>query len=375
MTDVRHEFKANSVVIERARLRNLRNLHPSELEFSPGLNIFSGNNGQGKTSILEALVLGMTSRSFRTEQAREVIEYSSSDAWVELQIAENDFSRTQRVVLTRSRKNTLIDDKRIAKLADFAVRTPVVVFHPADLSLVSGPAALRRTLLARVSLYIDPMTLDGRRAYLQALRERQHLLAERGVRAAALDAFEQVASEYGARLAKAHARACAALLLALDPIAQMLLPLGLSLKAEYRGCGAEDSEQFARKLVENRTMDLIRGRPCFGPQRDDILLWLGGAEARKHASQGQQRLFALVLKLAELKSIEQARSQQPILVLDDVVSELDPHRTSAVLDWVSKIESQVFVTTTRFSEQGESLFPSLPKRKFWVSEGRAVAET
>lgn len=375
MTDAFHEPKARSVVIEKARLLGLRNLRPLELEFSPGLNIFTGNNGQGKTSILEALVLGMTSRSFRTEQAKEVIEYGGSEGWVEVQIAESGLLRQQRVILTRSRKNTIIDGKRVAKLADFATRTPVVVFHPADLTLVSGPAALRRTLLDRIGLYLDPMTIEDRRAYQQALRERQHLLTEKGIRASSLEAFEAVASAHGARLSRAHRSASESLLESLGPISTTLLPLGLNLGATYLGFGDEDPAQFAKSLADGRSKDLIRGRPCFGPHRDDLELLLGGAEARKHASQGQQRLFALVLKLAELRSIERARSQRPILVLDDVVSELDPHRTTAVLDWVSRIQSQVFVTATRFSESGESLFPSLPKRKFWVSEGVASLDS
>ena len=111
------------------------------------------------------------------------------------------------------------------------------------------------------------------------------------------------------------------------------------------------------------------GRACFGPHRDDLSLALNGYPAKKHASQGQQRLFALAMKLAELGSIRKCRSKEPILLLDDVTSELDPERTGAVLDWVGQIHSQVFVTTTRWTPSSEALFPELERLKFVVSDG------
>jgi DNA replication and repair protein RecF len=367
--------ECRSVTVDRLTLREFRNLREATLEFSPGLNILTGNNGQGKTSFLEALVVGMTSRSFRTDQSKEVIAYGKEAAMTSLRITESDLLREQRVVLTRQRKNTLIDEKRIAKVADFACRTPVVVFHPADLELVSGPAALRRTLLDRIAFYLSPFSLEAQRAYVQALRERQRLLQERGVHAAGLDAYEQVASEYGTVLARCHATAAQKLIEAISPVVASLAPEGIPFLVNYLAAGTEDAEQFRITLRENRSVDMTRGRASFGPQRDDLKLLIADAEARKHASQGQQRLFALALKLAELASVREARGQHPVLLLDDVASELDPHRTQAVLEWVSRIRSQVFVTTTRWTDGNEQLFPNLPRRRFWVHDGVAEQES
>jgi DNA replication and repair protein RecF len=374
MSEANTANRVRNVFVERLRVRGVRNLRPSELSFSPGLNVLLGDNGQGKTSLLEALTLGMTSRSFRTEQSKDVIGYREDDALVDLEIVEAGLLHQQRVVLTRQRKNTLIDGKRVVKIADFAFRTPVVVFHPQDLNLVSGPAALRRTLLDRVALYLLPVSLESRRAYQLSLRERQKLLSERGVHAIGLDAFEQVACEHGVAVAKAHAEAAEQLLTAFGPVASTLASSSVNLQARYVAGGSTDENVFRRKLVENRSVDLVRGRPSFGPQRDDVVLSLSDSDARKHASQGQQRLFALVLKLSEFSAIRQARQQHPILLLDDVVSELDPLRTVAVMDWVSRIKSQVFVTTTRLSDNEAGLFPSLPRRKFWVHDGVAEQE-
>jgi DNA replication and repair protein RecF len=345
------------------------------LEFSAGLNILTGDNGQGKTSVLEALVIGMTSRSFRTEQSKDVIAYGTDEAAVLLDIDDSGLSRTQRVVLGRSRKSLQICDKRVAKVADFALQTPVVVFHPSDLELVSGPAALRRTLLDRVSLYLVPASFESRKAYQQALRERQKLLNESGVHAKGLEVYEQLASEQGALVAAAHAEAASRLLLAVQPIADTLTSEHVRFRAHYEALGTTDPTAFRQALVERRVRDLAMGRPSYGPQRDDLRLYLDEAEARKHASQGQQRLFALALKLAELSSIRDCRGKDPVLLLDDVASELDPHRTGAVLEWISRIRSQVFVTTTRWTPSNEALFPDLPRRKFWVRDGVAEQES
>jgi DNA replication and repair protein RecF len=368
-TNVTEAPRIRDVVIEKLRVQGVRNLEPCEVSFSRGLNVFLGDNGQGKTSFLEALTLGTTSRSFRTEQSRDIISYQRNDAVVEIEIVESGLRRKQRVVLANGRKATFVDEKRIAKISDFALRTPVVVFHPTDLTLVGGPSSLRRTLLDRVALYLLPISLESRKFYLQALRERQKVLSERGVRASELEAYEQVACEHGVTVARAHAVAAARLIEAFSPIAERLSSKTVTLSVRYVPGGSTDESRFRQKLIESRTVDLVRGRPTFGPQRDDLTLYLGDSEARKQASQGQQRLLALALKLSELSAIRQCRQQHPVLLLDDVVSELDPFRTQAVMDWVSRLRSQVFVTTTRVSSRKEGQFPDLPRRDFWLRDG------
>jgi len=361
--------------IERLRQRGARNLKPAEFHFSPGLNVFWGDNGQGKTSLLEALVLATTGRSFRTDQARDIIAYDALATTVEVVVVDSGLTRTQRVEMGKGRKVTTIDDKRIPRAADYAVRTPVVVFHPADLDLVSGPAALRRTLLARVSLYLEPFTFDSHKAYLMALRERQRLLLDRGPNAPSLAAFEQVAAEHGVIVTAANARAARQLIESLQPVLTRLAPEHMRLEIDHLAFGTTNVQQFCQELKEHRQRDQIRGRPLYGPQRDDLQLRLDGADARRHASQGQQRLLALALKLAELASIRTVRSVHPILLLDDVSSELDPHRTGALREWLNESESQVFITTTRWQSNNDYLGRSIAPRFFRLNGGVAEQET
>lgn len=361
-----------SLYISRLAQSNVRNLVSEQVHFSPTFNVLVGNNGHGKTSLLEALVLAATGRSFRTDQARDLIRHGATTASAVIDVIDSSVQRRQRVDVAKGRKQTSVDDVRIARIQDFAVLTPVVVFHPADLELIAGPAALRRTLMARVSLYAEPFHFDSYKAYLLALRERQRLLMDHGVAAPGLDAFEQVAARHGTIVAGCNARAAEQLAAALEPILTQLAPLSLQALVRHSGSGSIDSAEFSGQLRQYRARDQIRGRPSYGPQRDDLQVLIAGADARRHASQGQQRLLALALKLAELASIRTARNVHPILLLDDVASELDTDRTSTLLEWLSHCESQVFVTTAR-SEPIESRISPHTKRLF-LRLGDGVAE-
>lgn len=337
-----------SIHISRLAQHNIRNLVSADVQFSPQLNLVSGDNGQGKTSLLEAIALACTGRSFRTEQARDMIRYGAGVAASLIEVNEAGVIRKQRVELAKGRKLTVVDDTRLPRTQDFAVLTPIVVFHPADLELIAGPAALRRTLLARVSLYLEPYHFESHKAYQLALRERQRLLLDRGTSAPGLEAFEKVAAEHGAIVTQANARAAQHLISALDAILAELAPSSMRVRVTHMANGCADVREFAEELRRFRARDQARGRPLFGPQRDDLQVLLDDADARRHASQGQQRLLALTLKLAELASIRHVRQVFPVLLLDDVASELDGHRTGALFDWLLNCQSQVFITTANW---------------------------
>lgn len=337
-----------SIYISRLAQNSVRNLVSDQIHFSPKLNLLVGNNGQGKTSVLEALALAATGRSFRTDQAREVIRHGAASASSVIDVIDSSTLRRQRVDVIGGRKQILVDNARAARIQDFAVLTPIVVFHPADLELISGPAALRRTLLARVSLYVEPYHFDSHRSYTLALRERQRLLTDRGPSAPGLDAFEQVAAKHGAVVSGCNARAAEHITVALEQILDQIAPNSLNVSVRHAANGSTDPAEFDVRLKETRSRDQHRGRPTYGPQRDDLQIFVDAADARRHASQGQQRLLALALKLAELATIRTARQVHPVLLLDDVASELDPDRTSILLNWLCSCESQVFITTARW---------------------------
>ncbi len=340
------------VSFESVSVRAFRNL--ARVDFAPSrhLNVISGHNGQGKTSLVEALYVASTSRSFRSEKLAEVIQEGEPQAIVRTTVVSNaegllPMRHEQRAVVGPRARSFLVDGKKPARLSDYAIKTPMVVFHPGDLTLASGPAAGRRTLLDRIVLYLDPAGSDARLRYQKALRDRQRLLLEKGLHGADLDAYEEVLADHGARYSLARERAAAALIRALVPAFTRMAQSGLGLVATHEPGGTTDRELFLRELRARREKDQRRGAATFGPQRDELSLDIAGRPARSHASQGQQRILTLSLKVAELDCVREAASAEPVLLLDDVSSELDPERTGAVYAFLRDTQSQVFVTTTR----------------------------
>jgi DNA replication and repair protein RecF len=332
---------------ERVNVRRLRNIDAIDLEPAPRLNVIVGDNGQGKTSLLEALYLVATTKSFRSDRLAPIVQTEAEQAVVAATVSEAGGRREQRVVVARARRSVLVDGKHPSSLASYATRTPVVAFHPADLELVSGSALPRRTLLDRVGLFVDPPGALARTRYQKALRERQKALEERGPAARELLPFEAVMAAEGSRLALSRERAWAALDERLGPALARVAAPETAVGTRYVPGGSTDPTAFATRLVETRVLDLRRGTATFGPQRDEIELTVDGRPARQCASQGQQRLLTLALKFAELECVRKARGAHPVLLLDDVSSELDPERTRAVAEWLRDSASQVFVTTTR----------------------------
>ncbi len=341
------------IAFRRVVLSGFRNFERAVFEPGARLNVVSGDNGQGKTSLLEALYFVATTRSFRTERIPTLLRHGSEQALVRAEVVEASRSREQMMVLSPTLRRATIDGKRPPRLVEYAQRTPVVAFHPGDLELVAGAASYRRRLLDRIALFTDPSGYEHKSRYERALKERQRALEERGERAPELDAFEQVAAQEGARYQLARQRAARTLTELVPARFERLAPSALVLEATYTEGGSAEVEVFRRELEQRRTKDRFRRSSSFGPGRDELELKLDGNPARSHASQGQQRILTLALKLAELDAISEARGAPAVLLLDDVSSELDPARTGAVYEVLRTSAGQVFVTTTR-----PELFPT-----------------
>jgi len=353
----------------RVSVRQFRNLAQVDFEPAARLNIISGDNGHGKTSLLEALYVVATSKSFRAEKGVDIVRHGQASAVVVANVEEAGLIREQRAALTTTTRSFSIDGKRPQRLAAFATRTPVVVFHPGDLVLANGPAQARRTLLDRVALFLEPQSGDHRARYTKALRERQRALESRGVGAADLEAYEELAAAHGAALSRARARAAERLTEALVPAFRRMAAPELEIEATFRPGGSEQEEEFRRALREARPADFRRGSASFGPHRDDLEVQIDGRSARRHASQGQQRVLALSLKLAELDCVRQARGADPVLLLDDVSSELDPARFRAVFSFLREAPSQIFVTTPRPELFGAADVDPADRADFVVDQG------
>ncbi len=332
---------------QRLAIENFRNISRATWEPAPGFNLIAGSNGHGKTSLIEALYVLSTSHSFRSQKLGELISEGERSAQLLGHTQSFGLERTLRASISARGRSFTIDGKRPKTRLDYALSTPVIVFVPADLLLCSGPAQGRRTLLDRIIVYLDPPGAAARSAYQKAARARQLTLDKRGPHATELHAFEQVMAQSGARFAQARRRAAEALLSALLPSFSQMAAPELSAAFRYVPGGSEDPTEFSAELSARRLKDTARGSVSYGPSRDDLELLIAGRPARSHASQGQQRVLTIALKIAELNCVRTVTDSEPILLLDDVSSELDAQRTASVFQYLEQSQSQVFVTTTR----------------------------
>ncbi len=349
----------------------IRNLDRVVIQPSPGLNIFAGANGQGKTSILEAIYLSCTSRSFRTNRLSEVVRHGKKAGFSRAELSEvapsgQSLTRVQTTSIERAHVDVRVDGDKPASLGAFATLSPVVVFHPDELNLSRGPAAARRKLLDRVALFIDASSAVDRFRYARALKQRREVLLREGPLGASVDAFERLCAHHGARLTRARAQAALALGDALQEAFMRIAAPELRLTSQFEAGGSDDEEAALSALYDARSADCRRKTAGFGPHRDDLGLFLDGHPARVVGSQGQHRALTLALKAAEAACVAEARDLSPIWLLDDVSSELDPERTQALFGFLSLLEGQVFLTTTRPDMLADG---GAPRVLFRVHEG------
>jgi DNA replication and repair protein RecF len=246
----------------------------------------------------------------------------------------------------------------------------VVVFHPGELSLSMGASAERRRLLDRTALYLAPAAMVELESFTRALRARQRTLETRGVEARDLAEWEALSVRHGLALMEHRAMAAERLSeRARTAFARIAAP-GLELEVAYAPGAPRDEAGFLRELASRRAADLRRGSASVGPHRDDLSLAISGRPVRGIASQGQHRAVTLALKSSEIDVIGRARGVRPILLLDDVSSELDRDRTQALFAFLREQEGQVLLTTTRpeLIDTGASASRS----DFSIREGRVT---
>jgi DNA replication and repair protein RecF len=229
----------------------------------------------------------------------------------------------------------------------FASRTPVVVFSPTEVALSMGSSRERRRILDQIALYTTPSQAEAAPRCTHALKSRQRVLETRGSSATDLDAWEALVVRHGLETMATRRAASERIARAATVAFAEIGAPGLELGVRYAPGAPEDADTFSAELRAHRERDVRRGSATVGPHRDDLELSLSGHAARGWASQGQHRAIVLALKAAELSVVADARQCRPVLLLDDVSSELDRERTAALLAFLGKLEGQVFVTTTR----------------------------
>jgi DNA replication and repair protein RecF len=337
------------MVVEAVSVLDFRNLADFELELSPGLNLLWGPNGAGKTNLLEATYMALAGRSCRTRDDREAISFGHSLARAEARV--RDGNRSRRFMLSVSRgdgRRHLLDGSEAGPESG-RLRPAIAVFMPDRLALVKGPPSGRRTHLDGFCAALWPAREESRRRYSRALAQRNALLGRiraGAASAATLDAWDAELANAGVELAANRAAATERLA---DPFAEAARELGLGDAAavSYRPRSeATDATELAAELAERRDSDIARGYTGWGPHHDELAFELGGRSLRRYGSQGQQRETLLALLFAERGVLVADGRPAPLMLLDDVTSELDAERRRLLVEHLGSGGGQALVTAT-----------------------------
>jgi DNA replication and repair protein RecF len=333
----------------RLTLRDFRSYSAAEVRFGPGLTVVSGRNGAGKTNLLEALYFACTGRSCRTANERECVRFGAAVMRLELCCEDDQGTHDLSVGFQPGEPKRLrVDGAPVERLTDAAARPLVSVFLPDRLELVTGAPALRRAHLDQVVAALRPARAAARRSYSAALAQRNALIgAIRAGRAGrgSLSAWDAELARHGVELMADRA----AVVEDLRPrFAAHAAGLGLTGDPEvsYRPRSkAATAAELAAELAERVESDLDRGFTGHGPHRDELLLRRDGRELRAYGSRGQQRLGLLALLLAERETLAESRGAPPLMLLDDVMSELDAGRRTRLVELL-RAGGQSLITTT-----------------------------
>lgn len=321
---------------------NFRNLATQQIELYDGINVICGENAQGKTNLIEAVWLFTGAKSFRFSKDAEMIALQKENAKISLDYEKNGLKNKSEIIFS-PKKEVYLNSKKLRSAASLAGEFQAIIFSPSDLTLVWGDPAGRRRFIDAAICQIYPRYVDILKNYTRAVTQRNSVLRNGAQQSAGisdlLDAFDSEISVLGEKLIIYRNRYVQLLNETLPEIFE-----GLS-------CGREDvsvkyfctcPEGIAQALQQHRQEDIKRCVTSVGPHRDDLHFFINEKEVKAYGSQGQKRSVCLAIKLAEAKIIKKTCGEQPVALLDDVMSELDPSRQEYILNHIK--DWQVFIT-------------------------------
>ena len=338
------------MIIKSLKLKDYRNYEILNIEFDHATNIFYGDNAQGKTNILEGVYLSGTTKSHRGTKDRDLIRFGQDEAHIETVIEKNGVPWQIDMHLKKnSPKGIAINKVPIRRASELFGLTNFVFFSPEDLNIIkNGPAERRRFMDLELS-QLDKVYLSDLANYNRTLNQRNRLLKDAYYRddiLDTLDVWDMQLVQYGEKIIQRRIRFIEEVNAIIGDIHHKLTGGRERISLSYEpGCGALSLEAA---LEKNRERDIRMKSTSVGPHRDDICFMAGGIDIRRVGSQGQQRTAALSLKLSEIELVRQIIKDTPVLLLDDVLSELDKHRQNYLLDSIHDI--QTLITCTGLDE-------------------------
>lgn len=363
--------------IKNIELKNFRNYESLTLDFDERVNLILGDNAQGKTNLVEAIYVSSFGKSFRTGSDYKLIKFGEKEAFISVEAAKEDFDTEVEILIkakgsASTEKFVKKDKKNITKVSDLLSNILIVVFSPEDLKIVKDEPEKRRKFINRELCQISLSYYDNLSNYKKALLQRNTYLKEAAIDSDLLDVWDVQLSKYGAAIIKLREKYIEKIAKFSAAIHSGITGGEENLEIKYDPNlsiqpTVEDQEaRFYETLKMSFDSDLRNRSTQVGPHRDDISFFVNGVDMRAFGSQGQQRTCALSLKLAELSLIKEDTGENPILILDDVMSELDQRRQEFLIETLR--ENQLFITTTDMDSNILSRIQNA--RIFRVKEGK-----
>ncbi|MCR5829176.1 MAG: DNA replication/repair protein RecF [Lachnospiraceae bacterium] len=336
--------------IKRLELANFRNYESLSVDFSENVNILYGDNAAGKTNILEAIYMCATTRSQRQSKEKDMIRFGSDEAHLRMIAADELSERRIDMQLSRTKaKGVALDGQPLIRAGQLFGLLGIISFCPDDLSMIKAGPAERRRFIDMEASQVDRLYMHNLSSYNKVLAQRNNLLKQVAINKellGTLDVWDDQLVEYGSYLIEKRAEFVEELEKIAGPVHRAVSGEKEDIRLKY----APDTSKkdFKEKLFLNRDRDIAVTFTTTGPHRDDLEFEINGKNARTFGSQGQQRTTALSMKLAEIELVKNVSGKAPILLLDDVLSELDRNRQTQLLGFTQGV--QTFITCTGVEE-------------------------
>ena len=369
-------MKIKSIILEN--YRNYKNL---ELDFDESRNIIIGENAQGKTNLLEAIYLTAFAKSFRTNNTAELVMFGEQNGRVSTDIISEDIDKNINIIIRSDGKKMIKKDgKIIRKTTELLNNVVVIIFSPDDLRIIKDSPERRRSFINRELSQIRPRYYEVFKRYNEALKQKNAILKgyfnikkktftradnlslneispydnSKQYNEEMLDVFDRQLADYGYEIIRYRKEFVDMLSSEASEIMNKISGGREELKIQYKtSCdfitGTEGREILFKQFYHNRDKDIYNGYATLGPHRDDIEFFINGKDAKKYGSQGQQRTIALSLKFAEIRIAKQILDEAPVLLLDDVLSELDLDRQRFLVSEIDDV--QLFITSAELNEE------------------------
>ena len=357
--------------IESLKLKNYRNIAEIELFPNKKTSVLYGDNAQGKTNILESVYYCATGRSHRTSADKELVMFDKESAFIKIAVRD-DYGRLDRIdigIRSNGKKGICVNGIPVKRIGELLGTLNVVIFCPENLQLIKSGPGERRRFMDMEMCQIDKLYYYNLKQYYKVLKQRNNLLKSIKKPDDTLDIWDLQLAEYGSGLIGQRTEF-------IEKISELASDIHGKISADKEKLRLEykpnvSKKDFYKKLVQNREKDIYYGNTSIGVHKDDIIFYVNDINARDYGSQGQQRTVCLSTKMAEIELIKQEKNHYPVLLLDDVLSELDKKRQEYLINNIADV--QTIVTSTGLDENIKSICKD--GSIFFVESGKVKINT